>query len=75
MPQIEPLDGLAVNRKSSGSLRIHQKVVLKAAFRKRESLRMRFLTTKFLKPKRSRFTCMKASKNETLSVITTWHAA
>ncbi len=39
------------------------------------SLRMRFLTTKFLKPKRSRFTCMKASKNEPRSVITTWHAA
>ena len=57
MPQIEPLDDFAVNRKSSGSLD------------------MRFLTTKFLKPKRSRFTCMKASKNETLSVITTWHAA
>ena len=52
MPQIEPLDGLAVNRKSSGSLR------------------MRFLTTKFLKPKRSRFICMKASKNEPRSVIT-----
>lgn len=57
MTQIEPLDGFAVNCKSSGSLD------------------MRFLTTKFLKPKRSRFTCMKASKNETLSVITTWHAA